>query len=387
MKQVTSFTTNKTLNESDTVARKKAELQARGVKIPPRLISELEAKYNAPVARTGRIVLCLEVPDNIEELIPAFIVNGKRASISPLHLVKNVFGKYEVWTGDKKYTDVILLPRPKFYDLTIGDIPMYKLAVIVGPEHMRSVVNQRCYYYQTGEQCRFCAIQHWWDAKLEKNPSDIAVTVKSGVREGVVKHVSLTTATLGTRGKGLETLVETVGIIQANEEVPIMLEFEPIDDYSFLDYLLKEAKRGDVTTVSCNIECFDEGLRQEVMPAKGRIPVAAYVKTWKKCLDIFGDNEVFTVVVVGIGESDDSILRGVEMAASYGVMTFLVPHSPALGAAYEDMAAPTADRMLSLYERAVVIYEKEGLDLYASRAGCVRGGGFSAIKDVARFGA
>jgi hypothetical protein len=42
--------------------------------------------------------------------------------------------------------------------------------------------------------------------------------------------------------------------------------------------------------------------------------------------------------------------------------------------------------MLSLYEQAVAIYDKYGLDLCACRAGCVRGGGFSAIKDVARFG-
>ena len=75
------------------------------------------------------------------------------------------------------------------------------------------------------------------------------------------------------------------------------------------------------------------------------------------------------------------------MAASHGVMTFLVPHSPAEGSAYEDMAPPSADRMLSLYERAAAIYEKYGLDLCVSRAGCVHGGGFSAIKDVARFGA
>jgi hypothetical protein len=50
------------------------------------------------------------------------------------------------------------------------------------------------------------------------------------------------------------------------------------------------------------------------------------------------------------------------------------------------MTAPTADRMLSLYSRAVAIYGRYGLDLQASRAGCVRGGGFSAIKDVAGFG-
>ena len=204
------------VNRSDSVVRKKAELQARGVKIPPELIGELETRYNAPAIRTGRMVLCLESPERNGELIPAFIVNGKRAAISPLHLVKNGSGKYEVWTDDEKYTDITLLPRPEFYDSTTGSgAPMYKLAVIVGPGHLRSVVNQRCHYHQIGKPCRFCAVQHWWDANIEKASSEIADTVAAGVREGVVKHVSLTTATLNTRGKGLEDLVETARLIQA----------------------------------------------------------------------------------------------------------------------------------------------------------------------------
>jgi radical SAM protein (TIGR04043 family) len=376
------------VNKSDSVSRKKAEFQARGVRVLPELIGELETECNAPAVRTGRMVLCLESPSNNGELIPAFIVNGKRVEKSPLHLVKNGSGQYEVWTGDEKYTDITLLPRPGFYNsTTVGGVPMNKLAVIVGPGHIRSVVNQRCYYHQIGKACRFCAVQHWWDANIKKASIEIANAIESGVREGVVEHVSLTTATLGTRGKGLEDLTETAGLIQSRVKVPIMLEFEPIDDYSLLDSLLKEARQAGVTTVSCNIECFDESLRQEVMPAKGRIPVATYVKTWEKCIDVFGANEVFTVAVVGIGEADGSILRGVEMAASHGVMTFLVPHSPAIGADYQDMDPPSADRMLSLYEQAAAIYRKYGLDLCASQAGCVRGGGFSAIKDVARFGA
>lgn len=375
------------MNRLDSVARKKAELQARGVKIPPELIGELETKYNAPAIRTGRMVLCLESPEKNGELIPVFIVNGKRASVSPLHLVRNGSDKYEVWMDDEKYTDTILQPRPRFYERsTVSGMPMYKLAVIVGPGHMRSVVNQSCYYHQIGKPCQFCAVQHWWDANIEKALSEIADTVEAGVREGVVKHVSLTTATLVTKGKGLEELVETARLIQARVKVPIMLEFEPISDYSLLDCRLQEARQVGVTTVSCNIECFDESLRPEVMPVKGKIPIATYVKTWEKCLDIFGENEVFTVAIVGIGEEDKSILRGVAMAASHGVMTFLVPHSPATGAAYEDMEPPSADRMLSLYEQAVAIYEKHGLNLCTCQAGCVRGGGFSAIKDIARFG-
>ncbi len=375
------------MNAQDSVVRKKAELQSRGIRIPGELIDELEADYNAPAVRTGRIVLCLESPAGNGELIPVFIVNGKRAANSPLHLFKNNAHRYEVRADNEKYTDVKLLPRPEFYDgMTADGTPRHKLAVIVGPGHLRSVVNQRCYYQQTGNACRFCAVQHWWNADTTKAAEEIASTVAMGVAGGVVNHVSLTTATLNTPGKGLEHLVKTARLIQAKVDVPIMLEFEPIEDFALLDSLLRKARQDGVTTVSCNIECFENSLRPEIMPSKGKIPISAYIKTWEKCLEIFGENEVFTVAIVGIGEADESILRGVEMAASHGVMTFLVPHSPAIGADYEDMAAPSADRMLSLYSRAVTVYERYGLDLYACRAGCVRGGGFSAIKDVANFG-
>jgi radical SAM protein (TIGR04043 family) len=375
------------MNPKDSVVRKKAELQSRGIRIPGELVSELEANFNASAVRTGRIVLCLESPAGNGDLMPVFIVNGKRGQNSPLHLVKNDGKGFEVWAGDEKYADVKLLPRPRFYDhMTADGIPRYKLGVIVGPGHLRSVVNQRCYYQQTGNACKFCAVQHWWNADTNKATEEIANTVAMGVAEDVVSHISLTTATLNTSGKGLEQLVETAGLIRAKANIPIMLEFEPIEDFSLLDSLLRRAKQAGVTTVSCNIECFDEDLRPEIMPSKGRIPISAYIKAWEKCREIFGENEVFTVGIAGIGESDESILRGVEIAASHGVMTFIVPHSPAIGAIYEDKAAPGAVRMLSLYSRAVAIYERYGLDLNACRAGCVRGGGFSAIKDVANFG-
>ena len=374
------------MNRADSIARKKAELQASGIRIPPELIGELVTNCNTPAISTGRMVLCLESPEKSGALIPAFIVNGKRASASPFHLVRNGSGQYQVWLDNEKYTDITLIPRPGFYDrLTDSGIPMHKLAVIVGPGHLRSVVNQRCYYHQIGKPCKFCAVQHWWDANIDKATEEIADTIAAAVSEGAAQHISLTTATLDTKGKGLEYLVETARQIHSRVDIPIMLEFEPIGDYSLLDTLLKEARQAGVTTVSCNVECFDERIRLEVMPAKGRIPLVTYIETWEKCLNIFGENEVFTVVVVGIGEEDESILSGVEMAASRGVMTFLVPHSPAEGAAYGDMAAPGADRMLYLYEQSVAIYQRYGLDLYACQAGCVRGGGFSAIKDVARF--
>lgn len=371
----------------NSITRIKAELQEKGVRIPPEMIQELESKYNVPAVNTGRMVLCLESPDGNNEMLPVFIINGKRGADSPYHLVKNSQHNFEVWKDNSKYTDIFFISRPKFYDnVTSGNIPMSKVAVIVGPGHLRAVVNQRCIYQQLGQACKFCAVQHWWNALKVKQSFQIAETVEAGFREGAVKHVSLTTATTDTPDRGLANLVETVKLIRERVEVPMMIECEPLSNHLLLKSLLLEAKNAGVTSMSINIECFDERLREYVMPAKGKIPVREYQKNWEICLDIFGQNEVSTVVVVGIGEEDRSILEGIETAASQGVMTFLVPHSPAIGAAFEDMQPPSSDRMLKLYERAVDIYRKYNLDLCACTAGCIKGGGFSAIKDVAIFG-
>jgi radical SAM protein (TIGR04043 family) len=370
---------------SDSVVRKKVQLQARGVRVPPELMDELEASYNAPAIRTGRMVLILEAPNG--EPMPAFIVNGRRGATSALELAKKESGGFQVLAGGEPYADVSLIARPRFYDsLTADGIPRHKLAVIVGPGHLRSVVNQVCHYQQIGKPCKFCAVQHWWNANIKKASAEIAATVAMAVEEGVVKHVSLTTATLDTPGKGLEDLVQTAQLIHARTDVPLMLEFEPVEDPALLEKLLTEAKEAGVTTVSANIEVFTPELRAEVMPAKGLLPVETYINTWETARRIFGDNEVFTTAVVGAGDDDEALLKGVEMVASHGAMTFLVPHSPAIGAAYEDMEPPDADRMLALYEKAAEIHRQHSLDMCACGAGCVRGSGFSAIKDVSRFG-
>jgi radical SAM protein (TIGR04043 family) len=375
------------LNKQPSVARIKVELQEKGIRIPPELVGRLEAHYNAPAVSTGRIVVCLDSPKGDGELLPVFIVNGKRGAASPYQLTETSPGTFEVRKENAFYTNVTLIPRPPFYNrLTSGNIPMYKVAVIVGPGHLRSVVDQRCVYQQTGQACKFCAVQYWWNAAAVKQSEQVAETALAGYADGSVKHISMTTATLNTPDRGLANLVKTVKLIHAGAKIPMMLESEPLLDHALLKSLLLEAKANGVTSISINIECFDRELSPDIMPAKGKIPFAEYMKNWEIALNIFGKNEVSTVAVVGIGEDDASLLKGIETAASVGVMTFLVPHSPAVGAVFEDMEPPSAERMLALYEKAVGIYQKYGLDMCACTAGCVRGGGFSAIKDVARFG-
>jgi len=356
-------------SEVGVLGRKKTELQANGVRIPEELFDELENSWNAPAVRNGRLVFCLESPDD-GTLTTVLIINGLFVEKSPFYMVKGESGQFEVWKGDEKYTDIILLPRPKFYDsLTSDGAPMSNIAVIGEPDHLRSVLNQRCAYQQIGQPCKFCAIETWWAGYTDKSPVQVAEVAEAAYRENIAKHATLSTGTRLSPGRGLEDIVTAAKLIQPKANMTMTLNFEPLSDYSLLESLLQEGKQAGATTALCNIECFEESLREEIMPMKGKNTISDYIKVWQKCVDIFDHNEVYTMVIAGLGEDNSSILSGVEMAASHGVVASIVPHTPMRNAVYQSMEPPTTDRMLYLYEEALSIYEKYGLKLYGGTGG------------------
>jgi biotin synthase-related radical SAM superfamily protein len=356
-------------DELGVLGRLKIDLQTHGVVVPPELQDELERDWNAPAIKNGRFVFCLESPDDCH-LTAVLIINGKFAENSPFHLVKAASGKFEVWKGEEKYTDVVLLPRPHFYDKAISNgVKMSDIAVIGEPDHLRSVLNQRCGYQQLGKACKFCAVETWWAGYRDKLPQHVAEVAAAAYQEGKARHVTLSTGTKLSPGKGLEDLVETAKFIRQKVAVTMTLNFEPLTDFGLLESLLMEGKEAGATTALCNIECFDESLREDIMPLKGKNSLSDYLRVWEKCVDIFDHNEVYTMAIAGLGESDESILKGVELAASMGVVASIVPHTPMRKAVYEDFTPPAVSRMLYLYEEALPIYAKYGLQLYGGTGG------------------
>jgi biotin synthase-related radical SAM superfamily protein len=356
-------------DELGVLGRKKTELQAHGVIVPPELQDELERDWNAPAVKRGRFVFLLEQP--LTGLFTTvLIINGRFAEKSPYHVVKSGSGKYEIWENDGKFTDIAMMPRPKYYGMTTSDgVPMSDVAVIGEPDHLRSVLNQRCGYQQIGKGCKFCAIESWWAGYMDKTPAQVAEVAAAAYEEGMAKHVTLSTGTRLSRGKGLEDLVAAAGLIHEKADITKTLNFEPLSDVSLLESLLVEGKEAGATTALCNIECFQESLREDIMPMKGKNTIEDYKRVWRKCVDIFEHNEVYTMVIAGLGEDDASILRGVELAASVGVVASIVPFTPMLNSAYEDGEPPSVSRMLYLYEAALPIYEKYGLMLYGGTGG------------------
>ncbi len=359
------------------LGRVKTELQTHGVVVPPELQEELTRDWNAPAIGRGRFVFLLENKE-FGLYTTVLIINGHFSKKSPYHMVKSADGKYEVWKDDEKFTDVSMMPRPKYYDLKTSDgIPMSDVAVIGEPDHLRSVLNQRCGYQRIGKACKFCAIESWWAGYMDKTPAQVAEVAEAAAKEGMIKHVTLSTGTKLSAGKGLEDVVEAAKLIDQRVKLTKTLNFEPLTDFAMLERLLREGKEAGACTSLCNVECFDESLREDIMPIKGRNSMDDYKRVWERSLEIFGENEVYTMVIAGLGESDETMLRGVEMCAEMGVVASIVPFTPMVNSAYEYREPTSTERMLKLYEEALPIYEKHGLKLYGGT-----GGIFTSLKGM-----
>jgi radical SAM protein (TIGR04043 family) len=364
----------------ESVARKKIELQARRVRIPEEYMDEMENKYNFPGVRLGWNIFCFEAPDN--KIIHTFVSGGQFTNNSPYHLVKEG-DNWEIYKENEKYVTLAMTPRPKFYDKTTSDGSlMMRVATMGSPTHMNVVRTMRCIYAETGNPCTFCAYRNAWAQEGEKTAAQIGETVEAAVQEGVVKHVSITTGTLPTKDKGLRGIIDAAKEITKRVEVPIKCSFEPQQDLEIID----EAYSAGIDVTSINIECFDDKVRAEVLPnTKGRTPFDKYFKNLDRCVELFGRNQVFSVVPLGLGDPDEATIKGADMISSHGVIPWVEPFHPLPGALWEDRTPMAPDHILRLYQNVVSILHKYDLDLNKTKAGCVKVGVYGALKEVEEY--
>jgi radical SAM protein (TIGR04043 family) len=361
----------------ESAAVKKIELQARGIQIPPEYIDEIEEKYNFPGIRLGWNIFCFLAPD--DTVIHTFVSGGTFTKNSPYHIVKTD-DAWEVHKNGEKYVSLVMTPKPKFYDKKTSDgTEMVKIATLGSPTHMNVVRTMRCIYAEKGNPCTFCAYRNAWAQEGEKTAQQIGEVVEASVQEGVVEHVSITTGTLATKDRGLVGIIDAAKEISKRVDVPIKCSFEPQPDLALLD----EAYSAGITVTSINIECFDEKVRAEVLPnAKGRTSYEKYFENLDRCVELFGKNQVFSVVPLGLGDPDDVTLKGTEMIASHKVIPWVEPFHPLPGALWEDRTPMAPDRILNLYKGVISQLRKENLDLNQTLAGCVKVGVYGALKEV-----
>ena len=211
-----------------------------------------------------------------------------------------------------------------------------------------------------------------------KKPKQFNEVVEAAVEEGVCNHITLTTGTTASSDRGSKLLAEIVKEVKAHRNIPIHVQVEPPEKNEYLEIL---ADAG-ADTIGIHIESFDQRVLEEVCPGKAETELKRYFETWKRSVELFGENQVSSFIIAGIGESDESILTGAEELARIGVVPYLVPIRPIVGTEFESRHPPNPDRMFSLYNRIAEILKTYDINPSENKAGCVRCGCCSAIQEA-----
>jgi radical SAM protein (TIGR04043 family) len=276
-----------------------------------------------------------------------------------------------LYKNDERVCNLQGVPTPEFYQMSTSDgTPMWKIALIHGVDCLATTVDQTCVHWRHNLQCDFCGIElslkHHRTVK-RKSPEQLIEVIHAARAEERANHITLTIGTQPGADRGASVLLETTRSIKEQIDIPIHVQVEPVDE----TYLLK-LKDSGVDTLGIHIETCDPDIFRKVCPGKALLDFEYYEKMWGHAVDIFGKNQVSSFVIIGLGESDESILNGAKWMTSNGVIPFIVPLRPIPETPLENAIPPSPERMTYLYDEVNRILKENDLNPNKNKAGCVR---------------
>jgi radical SAM protein (TIGR04043 family) len=298
---------------------------------------------------------------------------------SPYAVVESEDG-YQLTRNGRPLMPVQFPATPQFYDLTTADGVSYRqIALLHGRDTLATTVFQKCVrWHRPGERCRFCAIEQSLERGSTiavKTPEQLAEVAEAAARLDGVTHFILTTGTINLKDKGVRYLARCAQAIKAATSIGIQAQFEPPEDLEEM-VLLRDA---GVESVGLHLESFDQSVREHVAPGKAKIGIERYFEAYRRAVELFGRNQVSSYIIVGLGESAESIVEGCRRLAEIGVYPFVVPLRPIIGTPMEDAKTPSPESMTPIYTRVAAINREHGLSWRNSKAGCERCGACSAL--------
>ena len=338
-----------------------ADIQSRGLRIEQ--TGETTRVGGAGPSDAGMI--------SIEGVFITAPVGAGFVDESPYSLREDIFGQWAVFMGEERVAMAEMAQRPRFYDLTTDDgIPYWKIALL-HLDSLASTVVQKCAYWGTDDQCKFCGIELSLESGstiASKRPEHLAeVAVAAKELDGAV-DITLTTGSTYGPDKGALYLGRCAQAMHAASGLPVEAQFEPPDDLDVLD----QVHDMGVSAVGIHVESFDPATLADIAPPKARTGIEGYFKAWERAVEVFGEGQVSTYVILGMGEDPDLTVAGCKRAIDMGVYPFIVPLRPVPGSLLEDLLPPDAAYTESIYRRVVPYLVDPGIGSWNVSAGCAR---------------
>ena len=271
--------------------------------------------------------------------------------------------------------------RPKFYDLKTADgIPYEQIATLHSHDVLATTVLQHCIRMNDkSTACQFCSIdQSLKDGRtlIRKRPEQLAEVAKAAVELDGVSQMILTTGTPNTPDRGAEILFDSVTAIRAKVNLPIQVQCEPPDDFSWFAKL----KQAGAVSIGMHLEAVSDRVRHKIMPGKAEVSLDKYFAAFKAAVAVFGRGQVSTYILAGLGDTEQEIIEMTAKLTEIGVYPFVVPFVPIQGTALEHHPKPEPSFMQALYPKIGAQLKQHQLKSEDTQAGCAKCGACSSLK-------
>jgi len=205
--------------------------------------------------------------------------------------------------------------------------------------------------------CTFCPVPKL--AGRTKSVEEVVRMVDDASRTGNLHAISITS---GIKRSPEEEVTRAVEVVKSltKYDIPIGVSVYPTADSSLR---LKEA---GAVEIKYNVETMDREIFGRVCADMDLDFVLAALED---AVGVFGRNRVFSNIIIGLGESDETVKRGVREIIGMGVIPILRAlnlhplRRADLLVKCPDAARPTADRLLALAR-----FERKVLDAHGLRA-------------------
>ena len=305
---------------------------------------------------------------------------GSFVNHSPFSLIRHN-GRHVLLDNGSDLTEVAIAPSPPYYALKTADgIPYKQIALLHGINCLASTVLQKCTYWNTPERCQFCGIEISLQSNAttkEKTPQQLLEVAQAASRFCKISHITLTAGSQAGSTSEVEHLASCCTHLKGGTNLPIHVQIMPPREPSLLA-LLKES---GADTIGIHIESFDQTVLNKIAPCKTHYSLQAFINSWKESVRLFGTNQVSSFIILGLGETSQSVIEGVTLLSDMGVYPFIVPLRPIPGTPLGMNHPPDTGYMISIYEQTALLLKKRGLTWKNSKAGCVRCGACSGLPD------
>ncbi len=224
------------------------------------------------------------------------------------------------------------------------------------PEQAYITVSERCIF-----DCKFCPVP-----KLNgpvKTIDEITALVEAAESRGNVRAISLTSGVAESPEKEAHYMTDVVQYLSARFDLPIGVSIYPTASST------EDLHAAGAIEIKYNVETMDRAIFDRVCPG---LSLDYILSALENAVRVFGKNRVSSNFIIGLGETDECVQRGIETLAGKGVIPNLRPISPhPLRKGEIIVERPSSYRLILLARLNKSALERHGLNVRVAQTMCL----------------